>query len=149
MFVNPSIPTQTLEEDLNGHLKSPGWLLISLVAWRLIWWLANTEKSKYGYAWDRKFLLRVGVIQQHKLVIHFWFSRCINFCGMPTLVRRVSWKIWWKPWRITPGHWRKRWNETYINCCIYSNKSQEIIKSTRSLGGVHLGVIWDMVLFET
>ena len=40
-------------------------LLFTLcMAWHLIWWFASLEK--YGHTWHQMFLLRPGVIKQHK-----------------------------------------------------------------------------------
>ena len=33
------------EEDLSGHMQSPGWQPIILAAWCLLWWITNIERS--------------------------------------------------------------------------------------------------------
>ena len=51
-------PGSHRDEEWSGHLQSPRWLPILLVAWCLIWWFENIENTmvicepKYPY-WDQ------------------------------------------------------------------------------------------------
>ena len=53
-YVNPYIPTQTLDKNQSDHMQSPGWEPTLCVVGCLIWWFAkysNLEKDGHTWQW--------------------------------------------------------------------------------------------------
>ena len=113
------------------YLQLPRWLTISLVAWCLIRWFANTEKSMVVH--DTKFTNRSDVIKQHKTEIKILTGAKTVWIQWRLQKRKCSWnnkltwyrQWWWPQWQWWPQRsllwwWPLRYLQMETKCkCHY------------------------------
>ena len=121
-------------------MQSPGWQLTLCVAWCLIWWF--TSLDKYGHTWHWMFLLRPGVIKQHKPnQTWLWYSNERLSLSLLNQIWTIDVFTFWffsrtwsfqKPWSL---HWKRKASSSPVP---YRSKAYPLCKSAIKFSSILL-----------